>query len=84
MAGTWIVEPRTGAWVRGSTARVQRAADGRRWCATIAGRPVEPAGRPGTLLTWETAEGARAHVERVLRRGRDDHRQEDDAEDDGG
>lgn len=46
---------------------VERAGDGKRWCATFLGRPET--GLDGArLLTWETAEGAMAHVERCARR----------------
>lgn len=51
----------------GDVAEVRPCADGRRWFAKVNGAALEPSGRPGTLLTWETSDGARAHVGRVLR-----------------
>lgn len=62
--GRWCRHDSTG----GHNAFVQRTADGARWFATVNGKPLHPAGRSTALLTWETADGARAHVERVLRR----------------
>lgn len=50
----------------GEIAEVREAAGGR-WSAVVRGVPCTPLGRASALLTWSTAEGARAHVERVLR-----------------
>lgn len=45
---------------------VELTADGKRWCVTFQGTPES--GLDGhRLMTWETAEGAMAHVERRLR-----------------
>lgn len=51
---------------RGVIASVQLTPEGR-WFATVHGKPLHPSNRANALLTWETADGGRAHVERVLR-----------------